>query len=153
MQNNHEARKTLTISQGSVFYRYEKSMICEGLKIDRPYKKCIQYKPVEDAVCVCIFPVSCRTFWTAKQKPITTTNRTLCLLTPYVWVKNSSTSSSTLPSQSWESSMWCSGEPSCHLHPEFNNVAEACMQIYNFTPYCANDIACGSPSCPVCQVD
>ena len=89
-------------------------------------------------------------YWTAKRRlNIYTTTAAGCFQSPFVWDTNSTTSG-LLPAQSWESSLWYPGEPSCF--PVANSF-ESCVHMYPSYQYKLNDMVCLWPTCPLCQLD
>jgi hypothetical protein len=92
-------------------------------------------------------------YWTAERRQDEyTTDQTACQASPFVWIKDNTTSGQ-LPQQSWEqtSTMRCSGQPDCM--PLGNGMTETCSSIVIMQGFCWNDISCYYPQCPLCQLD
>jgi hypothetical protein len=93
-----------------------------------------------------------RGYWTAERRQdVYATSRTACRSSPFVWIKDNTTSGQ-LPQQSWEqnSTMRCLGQPDCQVN---NGMIETCSSIVISKGFCWNDISCYSPQCPLCQLD
>jgi hypothetical protein len=98
------------------------------------------------------FPSRWTGYRIAKRRlDVYTTNHTVCLHSPFVWVKDNTTNG-LLPEQSWESEMWCSGQPDCAINYARYGT-ETCCHFAMFISNKINDCSCWYPHCPLCQMD
>jgi hypothetical protein len=89
-------------------------------------------------------------YWVAKRRAITNvTSPAECFASPMVWATDD-IADGQFPEQSWESSTWCSGEPSSGGVGDLIQIYCALVKDQQF---CFDDAAKSLPRCPVCQLD
>jgi hypothetical protein len=94
-------------------------------------------------------------FWTAERRQdVYATNQTVCMASPFVWIKDNTTSGQ-LPEQSWEatSGMRAAGQPDCSSCDSKYGILETCIQLRSIFNYAWNDVNCYVLQCPLCQLD
>jgi hypothetical protein len=96
------------------------------------------------------FPMQSSGYWVAKRRQdVYTSNRTVCLQSPFVWVKDNTTNG-LLPEQSWESKVWFGGQPDCSIN---SGLSESCCEIDVLHGFKLNDVVYWHRHCPICQMD
>lgn len=99
------------------------------------------------------FPSEWSGYWIAKRRQdVYAADQATCQASPFVWVKENTTSGQ-LSEQSWESTMWHSGQPDCAVNYPRSGMLETCCHFAPYFEFHLNDASCWYPHCPFCQME